>query len=158
VADVGVNSHESGSGVLLRLTLDIAPGAPAGAYPLNLDPAGTGHTDPNNVAHAPQALHGGVLAAGISCADVPTPTPTPTPPAFPKGDLNCDNQVTSVDALFILRHVALLNVTLPPGCPPISQSGDMNCDNAVTSVDALLILRHVALLNVPLPGNCPPIG
>jgi subtilisin family serine protease len=99
----------------------------------------------------------------------PTPTPTPTPspggptatpsptPGFPKGDVNCDNQTTSVDALFILRGVAGLGVNLPPGCPPLAESGDINCDDSLTSVDALLVLRKVAGLAVTLPPGCLPI-
>ncbi len=37
----------------------------------------------------------------------------------PRGDMNCDGQVDAVDALSILRYVAGLPVTLPPGCPEI---------------------------------------
>ena len=36
-----------------------------------------------------------------------------------QGDMNCDDNITSVDALFILRYVAGLTVNLPEGCPPI---------------------------------------
>ena len=37
----------------------------------------------------------------------------------PNADVNCSGNINSVDALFILRFVAGLPVTLPPGCPPI---------------------------------------
>lgn len=37
----------------------------------------------------------------------------------PRGDVNCDGQVNTVDSLFILRHTADLPVNLPPGCPAI---------------------------------------
>jgi len=39
------------------------------------------------------------------------------------GDIDCDGDVDAVDALLILRHVAKLNVVLPPGCPAIGGSG-----------------------------------
>jgi hypothetical protein len=35
------------------------------------------------------------------------------------GDINCDSNENSVDALLILRHSASLVVNLPPACPPI---------------------------------------
>lgn len=39
--------------------------------------------------------------------------------ATARGDIDCDGAITSVDALFLLRHVAQLNVSLPDGCAPI---------------------------------------
>jgi hypothetical protein len=33
------------------------------------------------------------------------------------GNLKCDDGITSVDSLFILRHVASLPLNLPQGCP-----------------------------------------
>ena len=36
-----------------------------------------------------------------------------------KGDMDCDGDVDAVDALLILRDVAGLSVSLPPGCPAI---------------------------------------
>jgi hypothetical protein len=142
-------TSEWGSGVLERLTLSIPAQAAPGLYPLTL--FGTAYITPANEAGDPAELHPGLLAIGASC-------PPPGPGEL-KGDVDCNGQVTSVDALFILHHVvgqeALL---LPPGCPPVSQGGDMDCDNAVTSVDALLVLRHVARLAVNLPDGCPAIG
>jgi len=38
---------------------------------------------------------------------------------LPAGDVNCDGTRTSVDALFILRHVAALSVNQPDDCSPI---------------------------------------
>ncbi len=89
----------------------------------------------------------------------------------PKGDINCSETVTAVDALHVLRHVAGLPSTLPGGCDPVGTAafapvaspgtgpkGDINCDDGVTAVDALFILRHVALLPVNLPAQCPPLG
>jgi len=36
-----------------------------------------------------------------------------------QGDVNCNGAVSSVDALLILRAVAGLPVSIPPGCPAI---------------------------------------
>ena len=87
-----------------------------------------------------------------------------------KGDENCDEAVTSVDALQVLRHVADLPVSQKPGCPEIGGAlsaaiaaaesgvfGDVDCDAAVNSVDALKILRYVAGLPVSQPQGCSPI-
>jgi hypothetical protein len=49
----------------------------------------------------------------------PTPAPTATPLGEPKGDMDCDGQVTSVDSLHILRAVAGLGSQLPEGCAEI---------------------------------------
>lgn len=50
----------------------------------------------------------------------PTKTPTPTPPVgVLSGDVDCDGDVDSVDALKILRYVAGLPNSLPPGCAAI---------------------------------------
>jgi hypothetical protein len=86
----------------------------------------------------------------------PTATPTPKPTAVPgsiMGDTNCDEEVTSVDSLFILREVAGLG---PGAC---KENGDVNCDGDRTSVDALGILRYVALLpHIAQQEPCADIG
>lgn len=78
----------------------------------------------------------------------PTPTPTPLPPPF--GDADCDGEVTSVDALLILRRVAGLDRS--GECTPVS--GDVDCDGDVDAVDALKVLRYVAGLESTLPVGC----
>jgi plastocyanin len=69
------------------------------------------------------------------------------------GDTDCNSQITSVDALFVLRAAAGLPVTAQ--CMP---NGDVNCSGSLNAVDALLILRFAASLPVTLPPGCPPIG
>ncbi len=58
----------------------------------------------------------------------PTPTPeptetpiggTPTPVTSIHGDVDCDGDIDSVDALAILRYVVGLPLPLPDGCPEI---------------------------------------
>ena len=69
-----------------------------------------------------------------------------------QGDVNCDGEATSVDALFILREVAGL------GAGACAGNGDVNCDGNRTSVDALGVLRYVASLPVNQNEPCPDIG
>lgn len=63
-----------------------------------------------------------------------------------QGDVNCDNNVDFVDALFILQYVVGLRSD-GGSCPaPDSNSlyaaaGDANNDNTITAVDALFILQ-----------------
>lgn len=88
-----------------------------------------------------------------------------------KGDVDCDGDVTAVDALKDLRFVAALDVSQTQPCTPIggavqalaahpaaSIMGDMDCDADVSPVDALHILRFVAGLPNNLPEGCPAIG
>ncbi len=106
-----------------------------------------------------------------SAVPSPTASPTPTPGGqHPlKGDIDCDGGITSVDALFLLRYVSQLPVSLGPGCPAIDSAaaasvsaalarGDIDCDGSVTSVDALRLLRFVAVLPGDLDQSCQPIG
>lgn len=86
----------------------------------------------------------------------PTATPSPTPTASPagvQGDTDCDQDVDSVDALWVLRQVAGLSTG---AC---IDHGDVQCDGDIDAVDALGILRYVASLP-PIPANqgCPTVG
>ena len=105
-----------------------------------------------------------------TATEAPTPTstatatPSPTPTDAPKrlqGDVDCDGDVDSVDALKQLRQVASLPVEQEPGCPAIGSAalfGDVDCDEDVDSVDALFVLRFVAALAVNVPKGCQAIG
>lgn len=79
-----------------------------------------------------------------------------------KGNVDCDDDIDTVDALGELRHSAGLSVVQQPGCPPIGSGqpvfGDIDCDGAIGPIDALLILRFVAGLPVVVPPGCPLIG
>lgn len=73
------------------------------------------------------------------------------------GDVDCDEDVDAVDALFTLQNVA--GVRAASGkCPPPSGSlfqgaADADCDLDVDAVDALFVLQHVAGSR---PKLCPP--
>ena len=71
-----------------------------------------------------------------------------------QGDVNCDDEVTAVDALFVLRFVA----GIPPVAECLNLAGDVNCDGAKTAVDALGVLRFVAGLPVNQNEPCADIG
>jgi hypothetical protein len=70
------------------------------------------------------------------------------------GDVDCDTNVNSLDALRILRGATGLSNS--GNC--FAMSADVNCSATTTSIDALLVLRHTAHLPVNLPQDCPPIG
>lgn len=90
--------------------------------------------------------------------DTPTPTPSPSPSPSPTpgpvacGDVDCDYDVDSVDALGVLRFVAQLS---DPEC---IDKGYTNCDGFINSVDALFILRYVAQIPAGGGDGCPVIG
>ena len=71
-----------------------------------------------------------------------------------QGDVNCDDEVTAVDALVVLRVIA----QLPTSAQCLNTAGDVNCDGANTAVDALGVLRFVAGLPVNQGEPCPDIG
>ena len=82
----------------------------------------------------------------------PTATPSPTGDAHIKGDVDCDDQVTTVDLLSILIGIGAGG--FGAAC---ATSADVNCDSVVNTFDALLILRHIANASSPIT-SCPPVG
>ncbi len=83
------------------------------------------------------------------------------------GDVDCDDSLTAVDALKLLRHVVgLPNSPWVPQCPLLGQRvlgltllwGDIDCSSDVSAVDALQILRYVAGLPTGTPTSCPVLG
>lgn len=88
--------------------------------------------------------------------DTPMPSPTPsptTPPSIrPRGDVDCDGQITLGDALNVLRLLAGFSA---PTCSALT---DLNCDGTTDLVDALVLLRYVGGLALDLPPNCPSMG
>jgi hypothetical protein len=69
------------------------------------------------------------------------------------GDVAGDEQVTSTDALWLLRRNAGLIVSMPPCSPE-----DVDCSGGRNAADALKILRHVAGLPVSQSEPCVNIG
>ena len=87
------------------------------------------------------------------------------------GDNECTTQITSVDALAILRNVAVMSaLNQREPCPDVGlqvdvtgysphEWADLECDGNVSSKDALAVLRNVAMMS-PLVQHepCPDIG
>jgi hypothetical protein len=74
--DIGLEAHETGDGVLVRLTLAVDGSAPTGQYSLTL--TDVAHTDPTTIPHLPLVVNNAIVAIDMSCGPA-TPTTTPTP-------------------------------------------------------------------------------
>jgi hypothetical protein len=146
---VGPGSTESGSGVLVRLTLHVGGSALPNAYTLTL--AESAHLDSQNSSFAAPIVYSAQIAVGVPC-----PGPTMV------GDVDCSGAVNAVDALKVLRFGAALSVDQTEPCnDPGSQSpqiGDVDCSLATNSVDALKILRFGAGLGYAKVHYCDGIG
>lgn len=80
-----------------------------------------------------------------------------------QGDVDCDGDIDSVDALKQQRFVVGLSVSQAESCPDIGSEfaslfGDVDCDGDVDSVDALKVQRFVVGLSVSQIEPCPDIG
>ena len=71
-----------------------------------------------------------------------TPTVTPTPTPGVPGDVDCDGNISSIDASLILQLDAGLLDLLP-----CAQNADLNGDGEANSIDAALVLQRVAGLS-----------
>lgn len=75
------------------------------------------------------------------------------------GDVDCDGDVDSVDALKLLQKIAGLDPAQGIPCEAIEPPfADIDCDGDVDSVDALQILRHIAGLGTNQQQPCRAIG
>jgi hypothetical protein len=92
------------------------------------------------------------------------------------GDLNCNGEVESVEAMDVLKHVTGARFAIPEGMcqnSPLAvfpetmlrieggtqvQWADADCDGKISSVDALWLLREVAGLPRKAFAGCPEIG
>ena len=77
----------------------------------------------------------------------------PTPLGVACGDTDCDFDVDSVDALHILRYVALIGERAD-----CLGYGHTDCNGVLEATDALTILRSVGGFDVQQPPGCPQIG
>jgi hypothetical protein len=103
--------------------------------------------------------------AGATATPTPKHAPRSKPPrALLHGDTDCSQTVDSLDALRILRRVAVLAPAQAEACaPPLSsqeeaRAYDVNCDGVVGATDSLAILRYVAGLSNTENDLCPVIG
>jgi hypothetical protein len=128
----------------IAVDFDLADTVAAGVLSYADDDHGNGLAPNTTYCHRVRAFNAG----GESSFSQPVQSEgTPLPTTL--GDTDCDTSIGAVDALGVLRHVAVL--TGGPACIP---NGDVNCNGSIDAVDALLILRHVAGLAPPLPTAC----
>ncbi len=82
------------------------------------------------------------ISRNITCS------PPPSLPPHSKGDVNCDNKITSVDSLLILKTVAGIPVTNTAcaGGGIDEVTAHVDADSDIDAVDALRVLQHVALI------------
>lgn len=75
------SSHESGDGVLERLTLEVGTDAAPATYHLGISMAQ--HTDTSGAWYSPETVNGGRIAVGLSCGSVtPSESAMPEPPSI----------------------------------------------------------------------------
>jgi uncharacterized protein YkwD len=98
-----------------------------------------------------------IPTASPTIAPTPTPVETPAPTGLPEAaDMDCDEQVTGMDSLRILRFVAGVPSD-DEACEPVGSSegayeapgasyarGDVDCDGDIDAADAVHILWYAA--------------
>jgi hypothetical protein len=79
-------------------------------------------------------------------------------PAPVFGDVNCDGEVTVIDAMYLILHAGGTPKPTPGGCPTIGSGaepfGDLDCDDAVTAEDSLADLRMIAGVPLTFLAGC----
>ena len=96
---------------------------------------------------APQPIAAVIKHGSVTCSAEPLPTATPEPGSEPPasepdklpGDADCNGEIESVDAVYVLQYSASLIDIVP--CP---DNADKNGDGTINALDAALILQHVA--------------
>jgi len=140
------------------LTADDPPGSTPSSCGVSPTPAATASPAPTRTpvptgTPAPSMPTPGGATPTPPVTPAPTPTPAPTQRPVVLGDVDCDSGVSSVDALEVLRLVALIDAQA--GC---QEAADVDCDGQVTTVDALRILLYVVSVPQQPRAGCPPIG
>jgi hypothetical protein len=131
---IRATSDAVGDLMLAEITFEVEPDAPMDYQsPLALTVATFADTQGYDIPHATED---GSIRVGLV------------------GNVDCDQDVDAVDALFILQYVVgLRSVTnqcpLPAGTLYLP-AADAQCDNDVDAVDALFVLQHVVGLRPEL--------
>jgi hypothetical protein len=126
----------SGDLTLAEITFEVEPDAPLGYQsPLTVTVETFADTQGYPIPHG---IEDGSIRVGLV------------------GNVDCDEDVDAVDALFILQYVVALRSAanecpLPPDTLYLG-GADAQCDDDVDSVDALFVLQHVVGLR---PVLCP---
>jgi CSLREA domain-containing protein len=93
-----------------------------------------------------------------------TATATPEPGEEAQGDLDCDGEITPLDALLILLFLEDLDFEQDEPCPDPDDDpsefafGDVNCDGIIDELDAVAILAYFADVPQEPTSGCPPVG
>lgn len=115
----------------------------------------------------PTATPGPTASPTPTATSSPTLSPSPTtPPDVKSGDLDCDDQITPMDAWDLLAYIAGVEPgPIPDDCPDIGDGddpplvGDLNCDGNIDAFDVLAILLVSEDLEPPPnPTGCPSVG
>ena len=115
----------------------------AGESALTLEPTVFADATPG----APQPIAAVIQHGSVTCSVEPPPIAAPEPTGEPPasepdklpGDADCNGEIESIDAVYVLQYGALLIDLVP--CP---DNADMNGDGVINALDAVLILQHVA--------------
>ncbi len=96
---------------------------------------------------APQPIAAVIQHGSVTCSVEPPPIAAPEPTGEPPasepdklpGDADCNGEIESIDAVYVLQYGASLIDHVP--CP---DNADMNGDGVINALDAVLILQRVA--------------
>ena len=129
-------------------------------------PSATTDPAPTTVPAVPTVTPIPTSSPGSNPSPSAAPTPGPAPPntAFSHGNVDCDSDVDSADALKVLRSLAFTPSVGSAKCPTIASEvgdyvvGDVDCDGTVDPIDGLMILRFVVGLHVVQEPFCPAIA
>ncbi len=156
---------------------DLDDNCPATFNPDQSDVDNDGHGDACDTEGPPGNTNGiggaddctdGVDNDGDGLTDSADPNCAVEQPPDLWGDVDCNGNVSSVDALKILQSIAHFPIEQTGPCHAVGASvtvdgasgkmfGDWNCDGKVSAVDALAVLLFV--VNTPLtPAGCPVVG
>jgi hypothetical protein len=136
---IRATSDAVGDLMLAEITFEVEPDAPLSHQsPLALTVVTFADTEGYDIPHATE---GGSIRVGLV------------------GNVDCDQDVDAVDALFILQYVVGLR-SVSNQCPLPSgtlylPAADAQCDNDVDAVDALFVLQHVVGLRPSLECQAP---
>jgi len=169
----GIENTDGGNGELAPPIIDSVAGSVSGhtnpkCYPCTVE-VFSDNEDEGRIYHGsaatnddatgtwsyPGAVTGPNITATITDASGNT-SEFSLPFAYEPGDVDCDDDVDAVDALFILQYVVGMR-NGSDQCPPPPGSiylpgADADCDGDVDAVDALFVLQHVVGLR---PVLCP---
>jgi len=127
-----------------------------------------GSTPPPSPTLTPTPSEPPATSPGPTLTPTPLPSPiataTPEPISVRLGDVDCDADVDTLDALNVLISLVFGTLEHPLTCGEfvtaidVQISGDVDCDHDVDSVDALKILQFVASVPFSQEEPCVAIG